>query len=232
MKDTTFWPSPGQAKRLAKPYKPGKDGGLEETEIYFIKEGLTDHRRTPRPGGGLFSTARDVARFFISALLAELNGDLGTTGTVYLMEGSTVLDQVTGYIGPKGTASVVFSTVFNSLGTHQLQVVVANETPGDYDYSNNTKSFSIEVTQAPARYYAYYSHYIDEHSKEYNYPWWYYSGSNYYNVNDENLSLYLYPAGALTFPLNDVAITTTVDGNPVDSFDWPNLDADYSYPPP
>lgn len=65
MKDTTFWPTPGQAKRLAKTYKPGKDGkGLEETDIYFIKGGLSDRKRTPLPAGGLFSTAGDMACFY------------------------------------------------------------------------------------------------------------------------------------------------------------------------
>jgi len=65
MKDTTFWPTPGQAKRLAKTYKPGKDDRtLEETDIYFIKGGLSDRKRTPLPAGGLFSTAGDLARFY------------------------------------------------------------------------------------------------------------------------------------------------------------------------
>jgi len=65
MKDTTFWPTPRQAKRLAKSYKPGIDGkGLVETEISFIKSGLTDRKRTPLPAGGLFSTAGDMARLY------------------------------------------------------------------------------------------------------------------------------------------------------------------------
>ena len=65
MRDTTFWPTPEQAKRIAKSYKPASDGkGLEETEIYFIKGGLSDHRRTAFPAGGLFSTARDMAIFY------------------------------------------------------------------------------------------------------------------------------------------------------------------------
>lgn len=64
MKDTTFWPTPRQARRLAKSYKPAPGGGLEETEVYFLKGRLTDRHRAPRPGGGLFSTAHDVARFY------------------------------------------------------------------------------------------------------------------------------------------------------------------------
>ena len=65
MKDTTFWPTSGQAKRLAKTYKPGKDGqGLEETPIHFIQGGLSNRKRTPLPAGGLFSTAGDMARLY------------------------------------------------------------------------------------------------------------------------------------------------------------------------
>lgn len=64
MKDTTFWPTPAQAKRLAKSYKNKTGGGLEETGIYFIQGPLSDRERTPFPAGGLFSTAADVARFY------------------------------------------------------------------------------------------------------------------------------------------------------------------------
>src|SRR5204862_2618129 len=65
MKSTTFWPTSGQVKRLARSYQPAKDGhGLEETDIAFIKGKLDDRHRTPFPAGGLFSTAQDMARFY------------------------------------------------------------------------------------------------------------------------------------------------------------------------
>jgi hypothetical protein len=167
----------------------------------------------------------------VTALVAELNGDLGASGYVYLMEGATVLDQASGFLGPKATASVVFSVVLNTLGTHQLRVVVANETPADYDLSNNEKDVTIEVTQPPAYYYAYYGHYMDEFSEDYNWPWWQW-GTNYHKVNDESLSEYLYIPAVLNFPLTDVSIQVSADGAAVDSFDLPNLDADSSSPAP
>lgn len=64
MKDTTFWPTEAQLKRLAKSYKPTKDkSGLEETGIFALKAPFSDRSRHPFPGGGLFSTAADVGNF-------------------------------------------------------------------------------------------------------------------------------------------------------------------------
>jgi len=64
MKDTTFWPTPAQARRVAKAYQPREGGGLEEAGNYFIKGPLTSRDRTPFPGGGLYSTAPDMVRFY------------------------------------------------------------------------------------------------------------------------------------------------------------------------
>ncbi len=65
MKDTTFWPSEQQVKRLAKSYRPDKDKvKLEETTISQLQYPLSDRtKRFPMPAGGLFSTAHDVSRF-------------------------------------------------------------------------------------------------------------------------------------------------------------------------
>ncbi|HEY7315553.1 MAG TPA: serine hydrolase domain-containing protein [Gemmataceae bacterium] len=64
MKDTTFWPSEEQLKRLAKSYKPNADkNDLEEIKITQLKYPLSDRARQPMPAGGLFSTGADVGRF-------------------------------------------------------------------------------------------------------------------------------------------------------------------------
>jgi CubicO group peptidase (beta-lactamase class C family) len=64
MKDTTFWPSEEQIKRLAKSYHPNsRKDGLEETTITQLSYPLTDRKRHPYPAGGLFSTAEDIAIF-------------------------------------------------------------------------------------------------------------------------------------------------------------------------
>ncbi|MFI5382131.1 MAG: serine hydrolase domain-containing protein [Tepidisphaerales bacterium] len=63
MKDTTFYLSEEQAKRLAKSYKMA-NGPLEEVPV-FILDGkpATSRDRYPAANGGLFSTAADYARF-------------------------------------------------------------------------------------------------------------------------------------------------------------------------
>ena len=61
MKDTTFWPTVDQLKRLANSYE---SGSLREVTIDQLTYPLSDRaRRFPIPAGGLFSTADDVARF-------------------------------------------------------------------------------------------------------------------------------------------------------------------------
>jgi len=63
MKDTTFYPSGGQIKRVAKSYESGANG-LKETGISFIKGPLDARTRPAFPSGGLFSTAQDMFRFY------------------------------------------------------------------------------------------------------------------------------------------------------------------------
>lgn len=77
MKDTTFWPTAEQLKRLAAPHKPNAaKNGLETNAIVYLRYPLDDRtRRFPMPGGGLFSTASDVAKFCQMVLNGgELNG--------------------------------------------------------------------------------------------------------------------------------------------------------------
>ncbi len=65
MRGTTFWPGREVVSRVAKSYKPNKDGtGLEETTITQLHYPLGNYpHRYPVPAGGLFSTAPDVGRF-------------------------------------------------------------------------------------------------------------------------------------------------------------------------
>jgi CubicO group peptidase (beta-lactamase class C family) len=64
MTDTVWRPTAEQMKRLAKSYKPTKDGtNLEVITVTQLAQPLTDPQRQPVPAGGLFSTAKDVAAF-------------------------------------------------------------------------------------------------------------------------------------------------------------------------
>jgi CubicO group peptidase (beta-lactamase class C family) len=77
MKDTTFWPTAKQVRRLAKSYRQDDTKtNLVERPITQLLYPLTDRtHRFPMPAGGLFSTAQDVA-LFCQMLLngGELNG--------------------------------------------------------------------------------------------------------------------------------------------------------------
>ncbi len=64
MTDTTFRPNSEQLQRLAKGYKANAaKNGLEASGIGMLNRDLTDPQRMAWPGGGLFSTADDVAKF-------------------------------------------------------------------------------------------------------------------------------------------------------------------------
>ncbi len=64
MKDTTFWPTDAQVKRLAKSYRPNSaHNGLQEQQVDQLTYPLSTRTRHPYPAGGLFSTATDVSAF-------------------------------------------------------------------------------------------------------------------------------------------------------------------------
>lgn len=82
MKDTTFYPSEEQAKRLASSYKRTDAGELEEAELFFLNGNLPSLKnRYPMANGGLFSTAGDYAKF---AQMILNGGEFG--GKRYLKE--------------------------------------------------------------------------------------------------------------------------------------------------
>jgi CubicO group peptidase (beta-lactamase class C family) len=62
MSDTTFKPNGQQQARLAALYRPGPQPGTLEPGSHWLAEVAPD--AAPNPSGGLFSTARDMARFY------------------------------------------------------------------------------------------------------------------------------------------------------------------------
>lgn len=64
MRDTTFFPTSRQVRRLAKAYGPTADkAGLQEAALPFMRPPFDRPGRHAEPGGGLFSTGADLARF-------------------------------------------------------------------------------------------------------------------------------------------------------------------------
>lgn len=64
MKDTTFSPTEAQRKRIAKTYKRDEETGqLVPAYNPFVTADASVHHRV-EPSGGLFSTARDMGRFY------------------------------------------------------------------------------------------------------------------------------------------------------------------------
>lgn len=101
LRDTTFWPDERQLARLATSYKPGPGGqGLEPTTIRYLTPPYSNRARAVFPGGGLFSTARDLLALYTMLLQG---GEAG--GRRYVSADSVRLmttDQ-TGELRPKFT---------------------------------------------------------------------------------------------------------------------------------
>lgn len=75
MKDTTFWPTAAQARRVATSYTVAEGrSGLVETNVFFLKGPLTSRARTAFPAGGLYSTATDLAKFYRMMLAGGASG--------------------------------------------------------------------------------------------------------------------------------------------------------------
>ena len=102
MHDTTFWPTEQQVARLAQAYQPGPGNkGLTATRISQLHYPLTDRgQRFSMPAGGLFSTARDVARFYQMLLRGgELDGrrTLSAAAVTELTRRQTAAELTTSY---------------------------------------------------------------------------------------------------------------------------------------
>ena len=64
MKDTSFYPAPAIATRLAATYKRNDDGDLEKIDLPFLTgKSPAEKSHYPMANGGLFSTATDYSKF-------------------------------------------------------------------------------------------------------------------------------------------------------------------------
>lgn len=110
--------------------------------------------------------------FAVTAYIKELNGDVGAKTNLHILDGSDVLDTAEGVvIDAGGQKQVVFMLKLPKPGTYTLKVNLSNIEPGDYDNTNNDKTFSVEVVEnrKTVHYWSYYDHTSDyEHNVEYN----------------------------------------------------------------
>lgn len=137
MKDTGFYLSKPQAKRLAKSYRKNEEGRLEEAKIGLLAGHLpTDRERMPAANGGLFSTADDYAKFCRMLLRdGELDGKrILSAEAVKTMRTIVTGDLVTGFtpgngwgIGccvvrePQGVSAALASGSFGHGGAYGTQ---------------------------------------------------------------------------------------------------------------
>ena len=84
----------------------------------------------------------------IMADIAELNGDLGASGTVTLSEGATVLDHMAVSVAAGQHTGVGLATALSTPGTHTLTVSIGGVTPTEWDTTNNSATVTVEVIQS------------------------------------------------------------------------------------
>jgi len=167
----------------------------------------------------------------IFASVKELKGDLGATANVYLKDGNNVIDVVTNFsITPLASVGVMFATIFQTAGAHQLKIVVGDVTPGDYDLSNNEQGFSIEVVQpplVPVFYCASYGYYDQDYQYVVENPFWI---STYHDqYTNEYTSETLYVPASFNSPLANVMLKISADGTERDNFEVFNVPINIDY---
>lgn len=91
----------------------------------------------------------------VPVVLQETRGDLGAT---FDLAASGAIQPVTATgirVNPHGSTQVILNLSLTGTGTQTITLRIQNQTPGDYDPSNNTASFTLQVTQplAPTQYY-------------------------------------------------------------------------------
>lgn len=90
----------------------------------------------------------------ISAVVRELNADVGASGDCVLSIDGAAVDQAEGiFVDAGGAVTCRFQHKFTSVGSHTIRVEVSGVVPADYDPSNNSKTAAIEVTQSAPVYY-------------------------------------------------------------------------------
>ncbi len=141
-------------------------------------------------------TVKDNELFDIEMIIQEMNHDVEATATVSLFDGDEQLVSMPNVYVPAGEQVTVVITSLGlvDIGTHDLTVVISDSEPAEYDDTNNSHSFSVEVVASvinqPSSFNLHYANYSDYY--------YHYSGTsgcfmpyqNNYKYGDyDNLSL-------------------------------------------
>lgn len=151
----------------------------------------------------------------LTAVISEKQGDVGGDCTVYLMNGTTIIDRAEGVKIPRGgSATVLFSAHFPEPGSQRLHVAIGTVSPGDFEVGNNSSpEVEIQVSAVPlqaAQYDLSYNSQRYEVSFEERSEWgiFVYQQKDNYDQVVQNL----YIPGVLEFPLERISASIYVDG--------------------
>ena len=94
------------------------------------------------------TTARPGQPVTVSVVVAELNGDIASTGDVRVLEGDVELDAIDDLAVPAGGSQGAGLLVqLEEPGIHNLTAVVGDVAPGEWDTTNNSFAFTVEVVE-------------------------------------------------------------------------------------
>jgi len=82
----------------------------------------------------------------ISAMVLELNGDVGARANCVLSVDGVEADRANGiWVDAAGAVSCMFAHRFDDVGSHDVSVSATDVNPGDWDASNNTAHTTVTV---------------------------------------------------------------------------------------
>jgi hypothetical protein len=180
----------------------------------------------------------------VSAHVSELNGDVGASASCLLLVDGVETDRSEGIWVDAGTGvTCLFTVEIADEGTHDLDVVVADVEPGDWDAANNAASTSISIVSPsqPLSWSAYvtgyqydHEHYRSEGWRNYDYDSGDTTHTDWSNEQtysrDEWISTRFsgWNDTYIGFPFS-VMVSQSTAGETVHSFDVVDHPADYSY---
>lgn len=173
----------------------------------------------------------------ISAVVRELNGDLGARADCVLSVDGTRADQALGiWVDAGGAVSCAFRHRFATEGPHLVAVGADNIDPADFDPANNQASRTIEIVRP--RFLAYSARISDRRTLEssltegtWRYPTYQidFKRVTSRDTHLESAMILAHRADVVEFPLASVAVLEVNQGAIVKSLAWDAVPATYSY---